>query len=236
MKGIMHGKEWWQKLCGVGAALLFAGLITSAQAQLVLGPANPGFESGSTGWFSGSGGVGTVVLPDSTSNGPSAPGTNDVLIGSTSGGTANHADFRSATFSLGPAAGGAQPVTFSFDYNILGTVTPGNNVRVGLRTWADSGGTTFEGENNSFIGDNTGDSGGDGWHTFSVTYTPSASAEYADLRISVNVFNSSPGVGDYWSDGNVLFDNFSVTTVPEPGCVALMGFGLGLLVLRRHVH
>jgi len=225
---------WRRPLCSTVAAFVFALLITSARAQIDLGPVNPGFELGNSGWFSGSGGVGTVVLPDPTSNGPSAPGTNDVLIGSTSGGTANHADFRSATFSLGPATGGANPVTFSFDYDILGTVTPGNNIRVGFRTWLANNNNNFEGEINSFIGDNTGDTGGDGWHTFSLTYTPSANANFADIRVSVNVFNSSPGVGDYWSDGNVLFDNFRVTAVPEPGCLALVGLAaLGTTVARR---
>ncbi|SPE51166.1 exported hypothetical protein [Verrucomicrobia bacterium] len=216
-------------LLAAAAALLAAA--TPGLAQLNLGPPNPGFENGSSSWFSGGTGgtAGSVSFLNPGQNGPSAPGTNAVSI--TSDGTGN-TDFRSVTFSLGSAAGGAQPVTFSFDYDILGTVTPGNNVRVGLRTWLANNNNNFEGENNSFIGDNTGDSGGTGWETFSVTYTPSASANFADIRVSMNVFNHSPGVGDYWTDGTVLFDNFSVTTVPEPGVLALFGLGALTLVAR----
>src|SRR5450631_1107630 len=142
-----------------GTLGILTTLALSLQAQsVVLGPSNGGFESGNTDWFSGGtgGAAGSVTLPDNTSNGPSAPGSFDLLI--TSDGTGN-ADFRSATFSLGSAANGLNPVTFSFDYNILGTVTPGSNIRVGLRTWSDSGGSSFQGEQNFFIGDTTGDSG-----------------------------------------------------------------------------
>src|SRR5208282_1529683 len=117
-------------------------------------------------------------------------------------------------FSLGAAAGGSNTVIIQFDYNILGTVTSGNNVRVGFRTWQADNNNTFEGEQNVFIGDNTGDSGGDGWHTYTETFTPSAGANFADMRISMNVFNQSPGVGDYWTDGAVLLDNFVAVVVP----------------------
>jgi hypothetical protein len=124
-------------------------------------------------------------------------------VAETSNGTGN-TDFRANPFSLGAAAAGAYPVTFSFDYNILNAVTTGNNVRVGLRFF-DSTGSVFQGENNSHVGANNGDAGGIGWRHFRVTVTPPATAYAADIRVSMNVFGD-----DAWSNGPVLFDNFAV--------------------------
>jgi hypothetical protein len=169
-----------------------------------LGPANPGFEQGGADWNAGGAGgaSGSVNFYNSPTNGPSAPGGN--CVSETSDGTGN-TDFRANYFSLGTAAAGANPVTFSFDYSILNPVTSGNNVRVGLRFF-DITGNNFQGENNSHVGSDNGDVGAIGWQPFSVTVTPPATAYTADIRVSMNIFGD-----DDWNDGAVLFDNFSVS-------------------------
>lgn len=173
-----------------------------APRRIPLGPANPGFEQGGANWNSGGtgGSAGSVGFANSPSNGLSAPGINSVSETSSGAGTV---DFRSDYFSLGAAAHGASPVTFSFDYNILNPVTSGNQIRVGLRFENSTGG--FLGEHNSYIGSPNGDGGANGWRHFSVTTTPTSTAVNADIRVSMNIFGD-----DQWSLGPVLFDNFSV--------------------------
>jgi len=181
----------------------------AAKADLFIGPPNPGFENGGANWNTGaSGGPGGLIsFANSPTNGPSAPGTNCVLETSDGSGTA---DLRVDMFGLGAAAGGAAGVTVEFDYYILNPVNFGDQIRVGFRS-LDSGGG-FQGENNFHIGTPNGDAGGDGWHHFKGTATPSSTAVNADIRITMNVFGD-----DTWSSGDVLFDNFSVKLTPAIG-------------------
>jgi hypothetical protein len=190
-------------------ALVLACATMPAKADTFLGPLNPGFEQGSASWNAGGtgGAAGSISFANSPTNGPSAPGTN--CVAETSDGTGN-TDFRANAFSLGAAATGTNPVTFSFDYNIVNPVTTGNNVRVGLRFFDLTGGN-YQGENDSHVGSDNGDLGANGWQHFSVTVTPPSSAYTADIRVSLNVFGD-----DAWSLGTVLLDNFSVSVDLPP--------------------
>lgn len=201
-----------------------------APRRLSLGPVNAGFELGGANWNTGgTGGVaGSASFANSPSNGPGAPGIN--CVSETSNGAGN-VDFRADYFSLGAAAKGANPVTFSFDYNILNPVIAGNQIRVGLRLEGPTGG--FLGEYNSYIGVPNGDVGANGWHHFSVTTVPTATAVNADIRVSMNVFGD-----DHWSLGTVLFDNFTVLAgtnhIPVAGNVTI-GALSGIAVTQRIV-
>jgi len=62
-----------------------------------------------------------------------ANGSYDLVISNTVAGADNKADWRSQPFSLGSAAGGARPVTFSFAYKLADNVATGNNILVQLR-------------------------------------------------------------------------------------------------------
>lgn len=175
--------------------------------RFLLGPGNGSFEGGGLNWNSGGpgGSAGSVNFENAGTNGVSAPGDNCVLETSDGslGATGNGVDFRANDFSLDTAANGAQPVTFSFDYNILNPIHSANQIRVGLR-FEDAAGD-FLGEHNSYIGTPNGDTGAQGWKHFSVTTTPTANALSADIRVSMNVFGD-----DTWNNGPVLFDNFTV--------------------------
>jgi len=204
----------------------------SVQVTRKLGPSNPGFENGTQSWHAGGpgGAAGSVSFANPGTNGLSALGTNCVLETSDGslGPTGNGVDFRADNFSLGTAANGAKPVTFSFDYNILGPVQSGDQIRVGLR-FEDSGGG-FLAENNSFIGTPNGDMGAEGWKHFSVTTAPSGTAQTADIRVSMNIFGD-----DTWSGGPVLFDNFAVAVGANSSPVVsdlTMGTLTGLAVTR----
>jgi hypothetical protein len=191
---------------------------TVRPSTVVIGPLNPGFEQGSASWNAGGtgGAAGSITFANEPTNGVSAAGTN--CVAETSNGSGN-TDFRVNEFSLGDASTGTNVVTFSFDYDILNVVTNGNNVRVGLRFF-DASGANFQGENNTHIGANNGDAGGNGWQHFSVTVTPPSTAYNADIRVSMNVFGD-----DSWALGTVLFDNFTVRigaeTTPVAGNVSL---------------
>jgi hypothetical protein len=194
------------KVSTLAFALVSAAVTAHAQ---FLGPANPGFENGSASWFQGGtgGAAGSVSYANSPTNGPSAPGTNCVL--ETSDGTGN-VDFRANYFSLGMASQGTNPVTFSFDYQILGPVASGDRIRVGLRFGNATGG--FLSEHNFYVGTPNGDVGGDGWQHFTGTATASSASLTADIRVSMNAF----GGDDHWTSGPVLFDNFSVVADAPP--------------------
>jgi len=196
-------------------------------SRFPLGPANAGFESGSANWNTGGAGgsAGSVSYSNSLTNGPGASGANCILETSDGSGSV---DFRSDDFALGSAIDAAAPVTFSFDYNILGSVKSANQIRVGLRFEDAVGG--FLGEHNSYIGAANGDAGGNKWKHFSVTATPTATALSADIRVSMNIFGD-----DTWSSGPVLFDNFRVVSginhAPVVGNIT-MGTLSGMSVTR----
>ncbi len=106
-----------------------------ARAKPVLiGPANPGAEIGTDGWWFGTRGHAYMAID----NTDPASGHKDFTLGNTNRDGDNSADWRSVKFPLGPAAAGAKPITFSFAYKFTDAVRLGDNMRVQLRffDWA----------------------------------------------------------------------------------------------------
>jgi hypothetical protein len=197
--------------------LLAAG---AARAQVVLGPDNPGAENGNTNWFTGASGTGHSTID----NTDPATGTQDFELGVDAGG--GNVDWRSLFFLLGPATNGAQPVDFTFKYKLINTVAAGQNMRVQLRFFQTNNGNVFLGESNTLVGSATGDSNMTSYRTMTVTgITVPANAHSADIRFSGNLFEP-------WTSGTGRFDDFLVTTAPEPASLATLGLA-GMLCLGR---
>jgi hypothetical protein len=113
----------------------------------------------------------------------------------------------------------SQPVTISFDYNIVNPITSANQIRVGLRFFDSN--NNFNGEHNTYIGTPNGDTGAQGWKHLSETYSVPAGSVNSDIRVSMNIFGD-----DIWNNGPVLFDNFVIitgTSVPLTAANVLMG-------------
>src|SRR6476646_5790149 len=113
----------------------------TSKERLFLGPPNSGAASGGATWLTGANGAGsaTVDFDDAPMGGF------DFVLSNSVAGTANNADWRCPPFSLGPAAGGAKPITFSFAYKLPDAVAKGNNLHVQLRFFDDTG-TNFVSE------------------------------------------------------------------------------------------
>ncbi|HXB60047.1 MAG TPA: Ig-like domain-containing protein [Candidatus Acidoferrales bacterium] len=190
---------------------------------------NGNFEAGEANWNNGvnsvPGGYEAFYYGPGT-NGLSAAGTNCVLM-SADGSIAvpNGNDIRVNEFNIPTTS---QPVTISFDYNILNPITTPNQIRVGLRFF--DGGNNFVGEHNTYIGTPNGDVGAQGWKHLSETYSIPSGAVQSDIRVTMNIFGD-----DIWSNGPVLLDNFTVITgtnaVPTANNV-LMGTITNLAVTR----
>jgi hypothetical protein len=185
------------------------------QATPVIGVNDNGdFENTSVNWNAGGpGGTGgSEIFYNPGTNGPSAPGSNCVVM--TADGSVNPPngnDLRANNFYLGPATAGTNGVSVDFDYNIFNPFPNGDQIRVGLRFENSSGG--FLGEHNFHLGTPNNDVGGTGWrHFHGVANDPTLAAVTADLRLSMNIFGD-----DIWSAGPVIFDNFVVKGTPQVG-------------------
>ena len=211
--------------------LLAIGMVAmSAPArQIMIGPANPGAEDGSDGWWVGASGKG-YLLVDHTDP---ASGNSDFALGNTNLDGDNSAGWRSVIFPLGPAAAGSRPITFSFRYKLADDVKPGDNLLVQLRFYDRS--TNWLNEKNFYIGSGSHDSAMDGYKTVIVSnLRASRRAQVADINISANVY------GNHWSSGTGRFDDFSVTTTTHPlllgigiSAMALLGIAATVLLLRH---
>ena len=70
---------------------------------------------------------------------------------------------------------------------------------------------------------------GDGWVPFSETFTVDA----ASTELTIRLYGVDPATAAYGENGHVLYDDLSLTIVPEPAtALLLLGGGL-LLALRR---
>ena len=110
-----------QRLILAIACFALATMGVSGKEQLFLGPPESGTWSGSEKWLSGANGAGSISYDfDDPGNGVCA-----FVISNTVAGKGNNADWRCLPFPLGPADGGARPITFSFAYKLSDPVAPG---------------------------------------------------------------------------------------------------------------
>jgi hypothetical protein len=189
----------------------------SGKDQIFLGPAESGTWSGSSRWFTGASGAAEASYDF---NDP-AKGVCAFVLSNTVAGKENTASWRCPNFSLGPAAGGARPITFSFAYKLSDQVAARNNIQVQLRFF-DSTGTNFIGEQVIPVGARTSDSAMTDYRTLTMNgILAPTRARTADIWIDANIFEP-------WVSGTARFDDFSVTTVPRS---MLFKVGVGAAVL-----
>jgi hypothetical protein len=181
--------------------MLFALLAMPATAkQILLGPPAP---QAMDDWNHGTSGKGYQSIDDSDP----ANGTHTFILGNTTAGRENHADWRSQIFALGPAAGGIQPITFSFSYKLTDKVNDRDNLRVQLRFYDKA--TNFIGQKEFLLGSSSHDSEMITFKKMAVNNLNAPHrAQVADVTFSANFYDV-----DHWTSGTGKFNDFSVTTV-----------------------
>ena len=154
-------------------------------------------------------------------NDPASNGGCDFVVSNSVAGPENDASWRCPAFSLGPAAGGARPITFSFAYKLENPVAAKNNILVTLRFF-DSTGVKFIDQRTIRVGAHTSDSAMTDYRTITISdiLAPPA-ARTADVLIDANSFEP-------WVSGTGRVDNISVTTDPRS---LLFKLGVGMAVL-----
>ena len=113
----------------VGLLVMSVAAMPMMAKQILIGPANPGAEDGSDGWWVGASGK-SYLLVDHTDP---ASDTSDFALGNTNLDGDNSAGWRSGNLSARAVAAGAKPITFSFTYKLVDEVKAGDNVLVQLR-------------------------------------------------------------------------------------------------------
>lgn len=190
----------------------------AAAKPVLLGPANRGAENGADDWYYGTNGAAWVTVDDSDP----ATGQFDFTIGNNTAGHENRADWRARVFPLGPAADGAEPITFSFAYKFPGKINGRDNMQVFLRFF-DTTGTNFLSQRIFRIGFYTGDSNMVNYKTMTVTdIRAPRKARTADVWVTANIWEP-------WTSGIGRFDDFSVTTVSRLGLTIPLIFA-GLVI------
>ncbi len=195
----------------------------AATEQIYLGPPKSGAAAGGAAWFTGQNGGGSTFIDWAD---PSSSGF-DFTISNTVAGKGNNGDWRCPAFSLGPAAGGARPITFSFVYKMVDPAVKGNNIHVQLRFF-DATGTNFISEIVLRIGSHTSDSKMTDYKTLSIeNIIAPRKAKTADIWVDANIFEP-------WVCGIARFGDFSVTTVPrslsyKAGVLFAVLVGIGVL-------
>jgi hypothetical protein len=183
-------------------AFIVTTMAASGKEQIFLGPPESGTWSGSEKWLTGAYGAASTFYDF---NDP-AHGACAFVLSNSVAGKGNAADWRCLPFPLGPAAGGARPITFSFAYKFSEPVAAGNNMRVVLRFW-DSTGTNFVGERAVQLGAHTSDSAMTSYRTLIMNgILAPRKARTADISINFE---------EPWGSGAGRFDDFAVTTVPR---------------------
>ena len=199
----------------IAAGWILVTINVSAGGWLILGPTN-----NAENWFNGEYGAATVSVDWSD---PFDNGGFDFVINNTNAGSANKADWRSQPFSLGPAAEGRKPITFTFSYKLPDTVAKRNNIHVQLRFF-DSTGTRFISEKVIPVGVQSGDSEMTGYKTITMSDIKAPrKAQTADVWINAGSF-------DPWTSGNAQFAAILVTTVPPTRWVLYLSGLAAILV------
>ena len=200
------------------ATFAIATITASGKEQIFLGPPDSDASSAGANWFSGVNGGGSVSVDF---NDPATTGGCDFTLSNTVAGKENNASWRCPNFSLGPATGGARPITFSFAYKLENPVTAGNNIVVVLRFF-DSTGTNYISQRTIQVGAHTSDSAMTSYRTITIPgILAPPKARTADVWIDANDF-------DPWVSGTGRFDNISVTTTPRS---LLFKAGVGAAIL-----
>jgi hypothetical protein len=205
-----------------------ATITASGKEQISLGPPNSDASSAGANWYTGANGGGSVSVDF---NDPATNGGCDFTISNTVAGKENNASWRCPNFSLGPAAGGARPITFSFAYKLENPVAAGNNILIMLRFF-DSTGTNYISQRTIQVGAHTSDSAMTSYRTITIPgILAPPKARTADIWIDANDF-------DPWVSGTGRFDNISVTTAPRSllfkagvGAAVLLGVGVLTVLL-----
>jgi hypothetical protein len=204
----------------VVTTFIITTLTTSGKGQIFLGPPESGTWSGSEKWLTGAYGAASTSYDF---NDP-AHGVCAFVLSNTVAGTENQADWRCEFFSLGPAAGGARPLTFSFAYKLENPVAAKNNIIVLLRFY-DSTGAKFIGQRVVQVGAHTSDSAMTSYRTLTMNgIMVPPKARTIDIAIGANQNANEP-----WVSGVARFDDFSVTTVPR-SLLFKMGVGTAILL------
>jgi len=202
------------------AMLVVALPAMTTASQIVIGPPDPGGEHGFDYWYHGTGGAGFLFID----NADPASGNNDFTLGNTNATKGNLSDWRSQNFALGPAAKGAEPITFSFAYELPDNVSSGDNIRVELRFF-DATGTNFLDEKKILVGSDTGDSNMTRYKSVTITniHAPKR-AQTADISFNANLFEP-------WASGTGRFDDFSVTVQKRSLTMLVVVTGLTALLI-----
>jgi hypothetical protein len=219
-----HAVHKWLLMTSMAVLALTALNLTAAQ-EIYLGPGSSEASDSGADWFTGENGGGTVTLDYDD---PPATGGFDFTISNTVSGKGNNGDFRCPSFSLGSAAGGARPITFTFAYKLTDPVAKGNNILVQLRFF-DSTGTNFISQIVLPVGAHTGDSSMNDYTTRTIeNIIAPRRARTADIWVDANIFEP-------WVSGVARFGSFSVTTAPrslmfKAGVILAFPFVLGALL------
>lgn len=198
----------------------------SAKERIFLGPPESGTWSGSEKWLTGTYGAASTFYDFNDA----AHGVCAFVLSNSVAGKENAAEWRCLPFSLGPAAGGARLITFSFAYKLSDPVAAGNNMRVLLR-FCESDTSNFISERTILVGARTGDSAMSSYRTLTMNgIMAPRKARVADIWI----------ITPDWVSGAGRFDDFSVTTEPRSflfkagvGMAVLLGLGTLILLLKR---
>ena len=225
--------------CIVAAAL--AGSLAAAQAQIVFQDNYEGYPANQNkfAW----GGTGSLLNYSLTiGSGVGVGGSQGLqwladFTGSYSGYMAANMGYSGGNPS-GNTSSSLSDYTLSFDIAVSGVGL--NNVQLNIEGWAGqwfSGAMTSTGSGNIGVGSATP---GSGFHNISVNlgaWKPGSSfdptSQTYQLQWQVNGWELAGGTG---LGQQVVIDNVQITmtAVPEPSSIALVGSGLvGLLMLRR---
>jgi hypothetical protein len=210
---------------------LAMGLLMSfgsqALAQNLL--ANPGFEDPVTSdgypfvgsWEAFNGGAGTSANNSATSP---RSGAMDLLLSIT-----NTDNTFAGAFQDVPGLVAGEQVTFSgFNMTTSNPLDLDSEFRIEWRSNTNNDATSIEisrtPNSNSIAGLNS-------YTPFSLTATVPVGATVARVVYAIQTFSGGPT-----NNGNVFLDDTSVTRVPEPATLVLVGIGvLGLAGLRRRM-
>jgi hypothetical protein len=206
----------WKFLAGSVSAAALALVAGQVSAQnLVL---NPGFETGNTtDWLVLGASDGSAYVNVQAGNGPSAPGSYDAYM-------YNVIPAANLALQQSTALGDANPgtVTYSLDLKVDSSLN-GGVVFIHLWDINSTGGVIDAGP--GLLGPYFNTS----WQTYTGSWVAPANVNHLEVEIDCTTGAASG------STEAIEVDNVSLTQVPEPSTVALVGLGLvgAVLGLRK---